>query len=380
MRLRSLSFRVLVFVLSTAVALGLAEWIYRGVAPGPSRPFYLDAERQPIDFANPDPAQAPIMRLEPTVPAGRVRNSFEPGALFYICYDGPEGPGFDEFGCVEVRINSRGVRDREELCAPKPEGQRRVLCVGDSFTFGWGVRAEDGWVRRVESALRADDDGVRTVNCGASGALFVDEYAVALRERFVAFEPDAVVVTLCLNDLIPSFQVLSHRRPLPWMLRHSRLCRDLFAGWAVQHQLAVDPGIDLVAELLAIPPPLYVGIPWLAPTGVGHAEMWAGGGPQSALRSMRDWCGERGVAFGVVIWPYLQGLGPGVDYPFATIHRLVAEFCVTESIPFHDVLPALREVPAAELWVHPSDFHANARAQALAAPGISDFIRQGLLR
>src|ERR671931_300174 len=44
---------------------------------------------------------------------------------------------------VPVSINSVGLRDDHEVTIPKPPGLVRVLGVGDSVTFGYGVRLEE---------------------------------------------------------------------------------------------------------------------------------------------------------------------------------------------------------------------------------------------
>ncbi len=327
-----------------------------------------------------------------TYPAGvtirglRERDTFAPSKSWFFCFRGLEGskwaPQFDADGCVRVDINSAMIREREELVAEKPPGQRRVVCIGDSFTFGWGVAIDDCWTRRVEAALRRTDDGFRTVNCGASGSMFPDEYVSALEHRFLGFEPDAVVLTLCLNDLLPTGQALAHQEGLPWILRHSRLLRDLLQGYALEGQLKVDPSRDLVGELLELPDRQYPL--WCMPyprTSVGRANLWPGGGPQRALLAGRDLCRTRGIPFGVVIWPYIQGLGTGEHYPFTAIHRLVADFCGENEIPFLDLLPALKDkvTQTDDLWVCPADYHPNARGHELATPQLTDFV-QTLLR
>jgi hypothetical protein len=319
-----------------------------------------------------------------TIETYRSRMTWAPGQTFHLCYAGLEQDGeraayFDAQGCVPCEINSAGLREREEVIGPKPAGQRRVVCIGDSFTFGWGVRVEDAWPRRVERALRARDDGVRTVNCGAAGAIYVDEYAAALAGRFGRFEPDLVLVSLCLNDLIPSNNSLAHAEPPPWLLRRSRILRDLFQGYALAASLRIDPARDLVGELLALPDERYpVWATAVPPNSVGRAALWPGGTPQRGLLAMRDWCRERKVGFAVVVWPYFQGLGAAEPYPFAPIHRMVGEFCGAEGIPFLDLLPSLdgRVEHSSELWVCAADYHGNERAQAMASPALTAFVAE----
>jgi hypothetical protein len=66
-------------------------------------------------------------------------------------------PGLDVVVKVEderqrVQVNQAGFRDRARALE-KPAGVRRVLALGDSFTFGWGVDAEAQYWRVLESRL-----------------------------------------------------------------------------------------------------------------------------------------------------------------------------------------------------------------------------------
>jgi lysophospholipase L1-like esterase len=308
-------------------------------------------------------------------PTPRPRHMFAPGQRFFLCYGDAarEGRGWlDERGRVPVRINQHGLRERDEIGTEKPAGQRRVVCIGDSFTFGWGVREEDGWVRLLERDLRARDDGVRTVNCGAAGALCVDEYWWGLQHRFSAFAPDAVVVTLCLNDLVPSSGLcVIGPTPAPTGLR----LLDLLRAAVARDPLDLDPAVDWVGILLNLPQGDGEKAGLYGPDKP-FAAMWSQGVPQQSLREMRSWCAERRVPLLVVLWPFLQGLRSDQTYPFARLHDLVAEQCRRDGIPLLDLLPTLRGRDAATLWVTPADMHANSTAHRLAAPAIARFVAE----
>jgi lysophospholipase L1-like esterase len=366
---------------ATLVALGLAELLVRVAMPVPRVPgqlYFRDAggvERdrsEALALGLIAPVHAP-----PGAPAPpRPRTTFAPGARFFVCYRDPDvlrRDWLDARGCVEVAFSRWGIREREEIGPDKPPGQRRVVCIGDSFTMGWGVRAEDTWVRRVEEILRRDGADVRTVNCGAAGAIVADEYAWALQHRFGAFQPDLVLVTLCLNDLLPTSGGLCQLAP-PRPPTGSALLDGMLARFG-PGPLDLDPTVDWVGLLMAEPAgsPLYSD-------DVPHAAMWSQGTPKRALREMRDWCRQRGIPFVVSLWPFLQGLGEGQYYPFAKIHDLVGAFCAEEGIPLLDLLPVLRGHRPEDLWVTPADMHANPRAQRLAAAAIAPFVGPRLPR
>src|ERR1017187_8033553 len=54
-------------------------------------------------------------------------------------------------------------------CAVRKSSARRVLAIGDSFTYGWGVDGEDSWPKVMERALRRGGLDIEGANLGAPG-------------------------------------------------------------------------------------------------------------------------------------------------------------------------------------------------------------------
>ena len=52
---------------------------------------------------------------------------------------------------MEIATNSWGLRDDE----PDPAATLRILAIGDSFTFGWGVAAHERYTELLEAELSA---------------------------------------------------------------------------------------------------------------------------------------------------------------------------------------------------------------------------------
>ncbi|MEO6598153.1 MAG: GDSL-type esterase/lipase family protein [Planctomycetota bacterium] len=302
----------------------------------------------------------------------RPRAMFAPSQTFFLCYTDANKlrqSWLDEHGRVQVRINSQGFRDRDDLTVEKPPGERRILCLGDSFTFAWGIPEELGWVRLLEGELRKSNGNVRTVNCGACGTVCVDEYWWALQHRFHVLSPDAVIMTLCLNDLIAS-SGLNLLGPSP--ATGIRLV-DMLQGAFGRSPLQLDPNRDWVDELLKLPEKDGTDA-LLYGSDKPFAAMWSQGTPQLCFRATKAWCDERKIPFVVILWPFLQGLGPARFYPYRKLHDLVAADCKAAGIPFLDVLPELEGTPEEELWVTPNDAHCNPLAQRLALPAIHRFV------
>ena len=369
--------RLALGLLATVVALGACELTLRifveasqpplghpSFAKGDGTPITFDeaVAQQLLVYVAPDGAQAPP----------RPRRTWAPGQTFFICYaDAAQlrRDWFDARGRVPVHINAFGLRERE-IALDKPAGQKRILCLGDSFTFAWGIPIEKGWVRLLEGKLRASGKDIFTVNCGAAGTVCVDEYWWGLEHRFHGFDPDAVIVTLCLNDLIPSHGLTvigpSHATGFRVL--------DLICGALGRNRLDLDPARDWVGELLALPKQQGEDAGLYHVTEKPFEAMWSQGVPQACLRAMKSWCDERKIPFMAILWPFLQGLGDGRPYPFQKLHDLIAADCKAAGIPFLDVLPALANTPAEDLWVTPADPHPNPLAQELAIRLIEPFV------
>ena len=99
-------------------------------------------------------------------------------------------PDFDH----EIRINAAGLRDRD-IDDARPSGKRRILCLGDSFTWGMGVEAGETWPKVLERALPTAE----ALNAGVNGWGTSQEF-LWLRREGLTYRPDAVVVGFYVND------------------------------------------------------------------------------------------------------------------------------------------------------------------------------------
>jgi hypothetical protein len=99
---------------------------------------------------------------------------------------------------TRVTISSQGLRD-EHIQIPKPEGLQRLLCVGSSPTFGWGVEQADSFCSQLDHLL---GDRWETVNLGIPGQNSGQQVG-RVELQGLRFEPDIVLVQLGMADLNP---------------------------------------------------------------------------------------------------------------------------------------------------------------------------------
>jgi hypothetical protein len=88
---------------------------------------------------------------------------------------------------IEYRINSKGLRDDEASYA-KPEGVFRLVLVGDSRTFGFGVPIEKHFSTLLEGYFK----DLEVINMGVGG-FGVDQELLYLRSQGFRYDPDLVL-------------------------------------------------------------------------------------------------------------------------------------------------------------------------------------------
>jgi lysophospholipase L1-like esterase len=98
-----------------------------------------------------------------------------------------------------VRTNDLHLRG-PAVDLPKPPGRYRVVCLGASPTFGWGVGEPDAYPAVVGGLLRNTVAGAEVLNGGVPGYTSWQGRNF-LESRVLAWSPDAVTVAYDLNDL-----------------------------------------------------------------------------------------------------------------------------------------------------------------------------------
>ncbi len=255
--------------------------------------------------------------------------------------------------------NSRGYRDLERV-QPKPAGVRRLVCIGDSFTWGVSVLFDDAWPQRVERILsRERGERWEAVNLGEPGLNSVQEARKLASEGF-AFQPDVVVVAYVLNDSEDE-TAAEARRAADWVeeqrrgpslspLDRSALVRLVRARvWAtLENRRRIEGFRSMYAD--------------------GYAG-WAAA--RQALKTMGGLSRERGVPLVVAIFP-LFGNPLDEGYPFAEVHAKVAQAAAEAGAQVVDLLPLYRGLDWRLLVVdgaddeHPNEIAHRVAAQAIA--------------
>ena len=90
---------------------------------------------------------------------------------------------------THIKINSKGLRDRS-YGYKKPEGVMRIVVLGDSFTWGYGVEDKERYTEILEEGLL---ENIQVINMGVTG-YGTDQEFHTLKNEGVKYNPDLVII------------------------------------------------------------------------------------------------------------------------------------------------------------------------------------------
>lgn len=307
----------------------------------------------PVNFT-PVPAS---IRLEPEAGVNapyRLRPSSEGVQEFG---SDPRGR-FDPGATLTYRINALGFRG-PETTREKPEGTLRVVGLGDSFTFGTGVRADETFLAVLEDMAQGGPRPVEVLNLGAMG--YDTRHEVELLESVgVGLDPDVVVICLFLNDA-GGGGLHGQRQQSASLLGRLRRSSHLL------HRLAgvegpADAGLD--GALSAYRAAFATG-------SEGRRRV------RSSLQHAVGLSERHGFDLALVIFPVLVDLA---SYPLADVHDGILAMGDKLGIATLDLAPAFAGHAGPELWIHPGNSHPNEIAHRIAGEALAEWLKaEGLL-
>lgn len=286
---------------------------------------------------------------EPLAPESWRELLHRPSSVPGLAYELRPGAEKTAMG-VPVRINSLGMRDDEPLAG---EDVLRVAALGDSYTFGFGVHAEQAWPHRLEQLL---DRGGRArhdvLNLGVGGYSTRDE-ALVLEHKALPLHPRVVVLAYYLND--PETDPIQplHRafHGAAWW-QHSALLRSIAMQANAFERRRYGDG-DYHRYLHFQP------------------EKW--GSVVAGFERMAALVGAAGIPLLVAIFPRTPAASGWSDYRYTDLHARVAAEAERNGLRVVDLLEVFAQHDPARLRLgrhdrHPTPFGHALAAQALYAP------------
>jgi lysophospholipase L1-like esterase len=311
-----------------------------------------------------------------------VTRALEPGpyALFdsypYVAHE--LGQGFERHEAnfsgrwdgTWYETNDLGLRGGE-VAAPAAD-QLRVVCLGDSCTFGKGVSEEGSWPRQLEQQLAAEAGGAWqpvVANLGVNG-YHGASYLKMFEEVGADLAPDVVLVGFNLNDFPNAisavdekvFKDRSTRRMIPKGLRDS-MGRSSLYRWARQTFYHMRREADWAnAETFA------------AGVAKDDADSPVWRKQREILAEIKAAAEAQGARMAVFLFPYESQLYMDV-YDTTPIERLRA-LCDEIEVPYVDLAESFRAAIRADaslpnLFLRGDRYHPTPAGYGLVAKRVA---------
>jgi lysophospholipase L1-like esterase len=248
-----------------------------------------------------------------------------------------------------IRTNSFGMRDDE----PRDRAVRRIVALGDSFTFGFGVRGEDTYPNVLERLLEGAPGVFEVLNLGVGGYSTRDE-AIVFEHKALQWNPELAIVGYVLNDpeIDPDQPLQSHYQQPRWW-QHVNLLR-----LAAQAKHALDVRISGNGDYFR-----YLH----APRGAKWRSVL------EAFARIAATARARGIAALVVIFPFTRDEA-WEAYPYRDLHDQVSRAARERGLHVLDLLDAFSRHPPRELMAGIGDGHPSTLGHEIAARAIRDWM------
>ena len=303
---------------------------------------------------------------------GVKMGEYVPGAVFRCVYASNPSGYFDADNGAVMTVGLDGLRGgAAPIAKRKSPGTYRILLLGDSFTFGVGVRDEDTFARVLERRLNAQGHGsprVEVMNAAVQGYNTRDE-VLYLEHQWLAFQPDLVLIVFYINDAYADDAILNMGQELGFDLeRPVGLARHSYLWDLASHKILAR---QVSRRVQAFYRSFYFAEArqFLGNPG-GERVDWRVS--RAALARAAALTRANGTRLGLVVFPELYGLDGA--YPFTDVHRLVKETCGELAVPCLDLFDAFRGRDERALWVHPTDHHPNEKAHRLVADAVQAWL------
>jgi lysophospholipase L1-like esterase len=265
---------------------------------------------------------------------------------------------------LEFAVNPSGFRDK--LYPRLKAGNKRIVCVGDSLTYGWLVPLRATYHKQLEASWRSDGRAVEVMGMGVVGYNLVQEFAL-IRDRVPSRKPDLVLLQIGPNDfertvgiktvpetgklvLIPRSDLI-----IPYMsaktaftsglMRGSHLFRllnlGLFGLWKKGHPDYVPRDVFMLGEEDSF---LHL----------------------AKIKSLLD---REGIPLAVVVFPYQSH---GTEYLYAALTGRIRRELERLHIPYLDLFDRLNSKAGPGIWI--DGLHLNGEGYGIVAAELKAFL------
>lgn len=264
------------------------------------------------------------------------------------------GPGLKKLVKEDTEFNSEFFRDKErEIIGTK----NRILVLGDSFVFGWGIRDSED---RFSNILEAKLSNYEVINFGIIGANTEKELEI-LKEYGLKYNPDLVIMAYVLNDA----EGLDSRKDFPVMYQHLIIPYEV-GGFLYQNSFMyyfIESRIFRIIDYLGLRQSYIDYLQFLYDEDSKYLK-----NQKIYFKEFK----ELDIPILLVIFPINTDLK---NYPLLKIHEQVKDLIEENGIEVLDLYEVYKDYNEEDLVVSAFDSHPNELGHKLAAEAIYEKLK-----
>lgn len=253
-------------------------------------------------------------------------------------------------GAVYYYFNQYGARWLK--AKEQKVGDKNIVVLGDSFTYGFGLRYQDTYICRAQACLNSKGTNLSLMNFSvpASNSETVLNTYNTIKDRV----PHAMILYgLHLNDLIafPTSYVICNTDKHDMWIRNYKSIDFILS--------CIEKIISRQKNIRTLLDPSNFGKPYFINN-------------MNAIKQLNMEAKKRGVGFSVIILPILVDVRSGT---FNAVYYKIKQDLINNGIECLDLSSSVSSYRRdSDLWILPFDQHPNEIANRIFAEGLSKYL------
>lgn len=257
-------------------------------------------------------------------------------------------------GCVFYSINNLGFRNNFNVEKIKAPDTKRIVAIGDSFTFGFGVLEEDTFVFQLGKYFQDKNEKVEVINA-AEPAAGLATYKEILHDKVSPISPDVLLVGININDVtvFPTNLIIENiSNRFDYKVRQYSKLLDFIFYTIEKNESAKENLKNIMASY----------------TPARKEEF------RSFINELKKYSEQNKTKVFIMIHPIYYDFD---HYAFESIHQDLDMIVKESKLPYYDFLESFRGKSAQDYWITKNDQHPNEKAHQIYFEGLqkSDLFR-----
>lgn len=274
------------------------------------------------------------------------------------------GPGSLKFNKKYITLNKEGFRDNDYPLI-KSQNTFRIIGLGDSFTYGSGIKdVNDIYLKKLEALLNQNNIQNYEVLSFAKPGINTKKEIEILKDDALKYNPDMVILGYFLNDFTDvdnQIKCKSRERTIPFFGFWLRNLSYLY--------YFIETRINKLIERMHLECAYGEYLDHVFESEKNKEDNF------KYFEELSKISKENNAELIVVIFPMIYDLK---NYHFNEAHKFVKETGKKYNFVVIDLLPYYQEYTEKEIIVNTYDIHPNELGHEIAAQAIYEVIKKSI--